>query len=125
MLASSTIQPFHRPAGHVERAGARLCQQRLLLSGIDADQQVIPVDSDGHVPVEQDRQAAEHLLSQSGLVAEDVQQPGGQSFVVRHAGIVAQERDWRPERQGSPGGLPGGHAECPHMRSTATILHGP
>jgi hypothetical protein len=76
---------LHRAAGHVKRARARLGQQHVLLPGIGADKQVIPVDPNGHVPAEQHGQAAEHLLlGQPGLVTDDAQQPDCQPIVIGH-----------------------------------------
>src|ERR671918_588470 len=75
----------HRSAGEVHRARVGSSQQVLLVFRRDSKDELVAVDTAAHVPADQERQAAEHLLL-ADVVAGDEQQPDafGECFVKGH-----------------------------------------
>src|SRR6266516_3998172 len=77
---------LHRPAGQVERPGALLGQQSLLLIRVGPDDHAVVAHADGHIAVQQHRQPAEHaLLGKARFAADQLSDAGRQALVVRHA----------------------------------------
>jgi hypothetical protein len=72
-------------------AAGRLGQQRLLLTWVGANDQVVAAHTDGHVALQQHRQTAEHrLLGEPWIRTDQLAYSSRETLVVGHARIVTQ-----------------------------------